>query len=535
MQRAIIRAMLKKLPIGKQTFSEIIEDNCLYVDKTAYIYELLSSGSKAHFLSRPRRFGKSLLVSTLGAIFRNKRHLFKGLWIDSSDYVWKEYPVINLDISAIEKDTSENLYKGLKSAISDIAENHSVKLDSSGGPSRMFQLLIHELAKKYGEKVVVLVDEYDDPIIKHVTRPEMAAKNREVLHDFYKIMKSEDANLRFIFLTGVSKFAKTSIFSGLNNLVNISMQEKYSALLGITQEELNSNFSEYIDLIAEKRSISRSTLLAKIKYWYNGYRFSESEIKVYNPFSTLCFFNEEKFNNFWFESGTPTYLVELIKLNSPDIEEYEGEATIIDSSLKSYDVDSIPLLPILYDTGYLTIKDFSVRNDITRYTLCYPNFEVKNSLIESLLKVYIDEKRPERANAITKVLEDAILENDLEKFFSLLKPFFASIPYEVIPVKNLNEKYFQLIFYLLMRVTSFRVNTEDRTSSGRIDLVLENDSDIYLFEFKVDSSPEAALKQIKDKKYYEKYLNIPNKQLHIIGINFNSLERNLGGYLIETL
>lgn len=344
--------MLKKLPLGKQTFSEIIEDNCLYVDKTAYIYELLSSGSKAHFLSRPRRFGKSLLVSTLGAIFRNKRHLFKGLWIDSSDYVWKEYPVINLDISAIEKDTSENLYKGLKSAISDIAENHSVKLDCSGGPSRMFQLLIHELAKKYGEKVVVLV--------------------------------------------------------------NISMQEKYSALLGITQEELNSNFAEYIDLVAEKRSISRSTLLAKIKYWYNGYRFSKSETKVYNPFSTLCFFNEGEFHNFWFKSGTPTYLVELIKLNSPDIEEYEGEVTIIDNYLKSYDVDSVPLLPILYDTGYLTIKDFSVRNDITRYTLCYPNFEVKNSLIESLLKVYIDEKRPERANAITEALEDAILENDIE-------------------------------------------------------------------------------------------------------------------------
>jgi len=526
--------MLKKLPIGKQTFSEIINDNCLYIDKTAYIYELLSSGAKAHFFSRPRRFGKSLLLSTLEAIFKNKRSLFKGLWIDSSNYVWKEYPVITLDVSAISKRTDLNLIQGFKDAILDNAEKYSLTINEAE-PERMFQLLIHELAKKYNEKVVVLVDEYDDPIIKHVTRPEMAAKNREILHDFYKIMKSEDANLRFVFLTGVSKFAKTSVFSGLNNLVNISMQEKYSTLLGITQEELHNEFSEYIDLVAKKHSISRSILLEKIKYWYNGYRFSKSETKVYNPFSTLSFFDEGEFRNFWFESGTPTYLVELIKCNSPDIEDYEGNVTITDTYLKSYDVDNVPLLPILYDTGYLTIKDSSTRNDITRYTLGYPNFEVKNSLLESLLKVYVDEKRPEKTAAITEKLEDAILSNDLDQFFVLLRSFFASIPYEVIPVKTINEKYFQLIFYLLMRVASFRVNIEDRTSFGRIDLVLENDLAIYLFEFKVDSSPEAAIQQIKEKKYSDKYLNIPNKKLHIIGINFSSLERNISEYLIETV
>ena len=289
--------MLKKLPIGKQTFSEIIEENNLYVDKTAYIYELLSSGAKAFFLSRPRRFGKSLLVSTLEAVFKNRRDLFRGLWIDSSDYVWKEYPVIKLDISAVSKRTEMSLIVGLKDIISDNAGNYSITVKDAE-PERMLQQLIRDLAAKYNEKVVVLIDEYDDLIIRHVTNTELAIKNREILHDVYKVMKTEDANLRFVFLTGVGKFARTSIFSGLNNLVNISMQDRYSALLGITPEELNSYFSEYIDLATEKLSIPRVNLLEKIKYWYNGYRFSDAEVKVYNPFSTLSLFNEAAFRNF---------------------------------------------------------------------------------------------------------------------------------------------------------------------------------------------------------------------------------------------
>jgi hypothetical protein len=536
---------LKKLPIGIQSFQDIIEKGFLYVDKTKYINNLLVSGKGAYFLSRPRRFGKSLLVSTLEAIFKNKRHLFKGLWLDSSEYVWEEFPVIKFDMSTVEKSTSERLYSGLRSAIIANAIKEGINLDENKGPSLLFQELIHALVKKYNQQVVILIDEYDDPIIKHINDPEMAGKNREVLQDFYKIMKAEDANLRFVFLTGISKFAKTSIFSGLNNLLNISMSDKYAALLGYTQEELESYFPEYISELAESHSLNAEAILNEIKFWYNGYRFSKAENKVYNPFSCLLLFEKKEFMNYWFETGTPTYLIELIKKYNYDVQDFENHIKLMQTSFEGYDIENLPLMPILYDAGYLTIKDFSVRNLMTAYSLGYPNFEVKNSLLENLLKSYTDLRKPEFASGLVFSVQDAILANDLETFFSLLKSYFASIPYDLIPKKELNEKYFQLIFYLLMRVTSFRVNTEDRTNLGRIDLMLETDTSIYLFELKVNSSAAAALEQIKEKKYYEKYLHIPvvkldsssgtaqDKVVYLIGLNLSLEERNITEYLVE--
>ena len=536
---------LKKLPIGIQSFQDIIEKGFLYVDKTKYINNLLVSGKGAYFLSRPRRFGKSLLVSTLEAIFKNKRHLFKGLWLDSSEYVWEEFPVIKFDMSTVEKSTSERLYSGLRSAIIANAIKEGINLDENKGPSLLFQELIHALVKKYNQQVVILIDEYDDPIIKHINDPEMAGKNREVLQDFYKIMKAEDANLRFVFLTGISKFAKTSIFSGLNNLLNISMSDKYAALLGYTQEELESYFPEYISELAESHSLNAEAILNEIKFWYNGYRFSKAENKVYNPFSCLLLFEKKEFMNYWFETGTPTYLIELIKKYNYDVQDFENHIKLMQTSFEGYDIENLPLMPILYDSGYLTIKDFSVRNLMTDYSLGYPNFEVKNSLLENLLKSYTDLRKPEFASGLVFSVQDAILANDLETFFSLLKSYFASIPYDLIPKKELNEKYFQLIFYLLMRVTSFRVNTEDRTNLGRIDLMLETDTSIYLFELKVNSSAAAALEQIKEKKYYEKYLHIPvvkldsssgtaqDKVVYLIGLNLSLEERNITEYLVE--
>jgi hypothetical protein len=540
---------LKKLPIGIQSFQDIIEKGFLYVDKTKYINNLLVSGKGAYFLSRPRRFGKSLLVSTLEAIFKNKRHLFKGLWLDSSEYVWEEFPVIKIDMSSVEKSTSERLYSGLRSAVIANAIREGINLDENKGPSLLFQELIQALVKKYNQQVVILIDEYDDPIIKHINDPEMAGKNREVLQDFYKIMKAEDANLRFVFLTGISKFAKTSIFSGLNNLLNISMSDKYATLLGYTQEELENYFPEYISELAESHSLSVDEILNEIKFWYNGYRFSKAENKVYNPFSCLLLFEKKEFMNYWFETGTPTYLIELIKKYNYDVQDFENHIKLMQTSFEGYDIENLPLMPILYDSGYLTIQDFSVRNLMTDYSLGYPNFEVKNSLLENLLKSYTDLRKPEFASSLVFSVQEAILANDLEKFFSLLKSYFASIPYDLIPKKELNEKYFQLIFYLLMRVTSFRVNTEDRTNLGRIDLVLESDTDVYIFELKVNSSATAALEQIKEKKYYEKYLHIPvvnldsssetaikdvpDKAVHLIGLNLSLEERNITEYLVE--
>ncbi|MFM7458701.1 MAG: AAA family ATPase, partial [bacterium] len=455
----------KKLPIGIQSFEKLINEGAVYVDKTKYIYELLKSGFGAYFLSRPRRFGKSLLVSTLEAIFKNKRSLFKGLWLDSSEYAWKEFPVIKFDMSVVPQKTDLELIVGLKDAVKDNAKNEQIVLEESDSPGRMFQSLIHALVKKYGEKVVVLIDEYDDPIIKHVTRPEMAARNREVLHDFYKIMKAEDANLRFVFLTGISKFVKTSISSGLNNLENISLLPEYSPLLGYTQDELETYFGEYISDFAEMQSLTVPAALEGVKLWYNGYRFSESEIKVYNPFSSLLFFKHKKITNYWFETGTPTYLVDLIKKKLPEIKDFEDGVRVLQRSFESYEIESLPIIPLLYDTGYLTIKDCS-KSMIQDYILAYPNLEVKSSMLDSLLLGFSEAPMEEIDNIIFSI-RDAISTSNLDDFFFVLKSYFASIPYDLIPKKNLGEKYFQLIFYLLMRVSSFRVNTEDRTNLGR--------------------------------------------------------------------
>ena len=536
---------LKKLPIGVQSFEQLIREGAVYVDKTKNIYEILKPGFGAYFLSRPRRFGKSLLVSTLEAIFKNKRHLFKGLWLDSSDYAWEEFPVIKIDMSSVSKKTNVTLNQALKEAVNDNALREGITLEDKE-PERMFQLLIHALAKKYNQQVVILIDEYDDPILKHINDPEMAGKNREVLQDFYKIMKSESGSLRFVFLTGVSKFAKTSIFSGLNNLLNISMSEKYATLLGYTQEELESYFSENISELAESHSLSVDEILNKIKFWYNGYRFSKAENKVYNPFSSLLLFETKEFVNHWFVTGTPTFLIELIKRSSVDLQSFEDLIEIPEYNLNVYDVESLPLIPIMFDAGYLTlVKQSLMGNDII-YGLSYPNYEVKNSLVSGLLNEFSEKDSGSISSELLQISR-SIINNDLEKFFSLLKSYFASIPYDLIPKKELNEKYFQLIFYLLMRVTSFRVNTEDRTNLGRIDLMLETDTSIYLFELKVNSSATAALEQIKEKKYYEKYLHIPvvksdsssetaqDKAVYLIGLNLSLEERNISEYLVESI
>ena len=536
---------LKKLPIGVQSFEQLIREGAVYVDKTKNIYEILKPGFGAYFLSRPRRFGKSLLVSTLEAIFKNKRHLFKGLWLDSSDYAWEEFPVIKIDMSSVSKKTNVTLNQALKEAVNDNALREGITLEDKE-PERMFQLLIHALAKKYNQQVVILIDEYDDPILKHINDPEMAGKNREVLQDFYKIMKSESGSLRFVFLTGVSKFAKTSIFSGLNNLLNISMSEKYATLLGYTQEELESYFSEYISELAESHSLSVDEILNKIKFWYNGYKFSKAENKVYNPFSSLLLFETKEFVNHWFVTGTPTFLIELIKRSSVDLQSFEDLIEIPEYNLNVYDVESLPLIPIMFDAGYLTlVKQSLMGNDII-YGLSYPNYEVKNSLVSGLLNEFSEKDSGSISSELLQISR-SIINNDLEKFFSLLKSYFASIPYDLIPKKELNEKYFQLIFYLLMRVTSFRVNTEDRTNLGRIYLMLETDTSIYLFELKVNSSATAALEQIKEKKYYEKYLHIPvvksdsssetaqDKVVYLIGLNLSLEERNISEYLVESI
>jgi hypothetical protein len=521
----------KDLPIGIQTFENLIQGNYIYVDKTKHLYELVKGEQGVYFLSRPRRFGKSLLVSTLSSIFKGDKELFKNLWIYDSDYTWEKHPVIKLSMANSQVGETDTMETRIKIQLNYIAEEYGIELDLKPYVDIVFTDLIHKLHQKTGMKVVVLVDEYDGPIINHINDIPKANENRDLLRNFYKVLKDEDASLRFVFLTGVSKFAKTSIFSGLNNLKILTMDQKYSALLGYTQDELEYYFQDYIKDLCTERSLSQKQAIMKIKRWYNGYRFSEAKIKVYNPFSTMLMFSELKFKNYWFATGTPTFLINLIKKENPDVENFEKEVNISEFELDSYDLESIPVVPLMFDTGYLTIKEAKCRADMTSFSLTYPNNEVKIALIHNLLAGYSEENSA-NVSSFVIALSDMILENDLESFISKLKSYFASIPYDIVPKRNLDEKYFQLIFYLLMRSTSFNVNIEDRTSDGRIDLVLEADDNIYLFELKIDSSAEAALKQIKDKKYYEKYSNIP-KKLFLIGINFDTKTRNISEYLVE--
>ncbi|NQY74741.1 MAG: AAA family ATPase [Candidatus Margulisbacteria bacterium] len=368
------------LPIGIQTFEKIVREDRVYVDKTELICKLIN-GSGAYFLSRPRRFGKSLLISTMEAIFKGKKELFKGLWIEKSDYNWDAYPVIRLDMSEMPSFSANQFVEDLKDRLLKIGHDYEVEVDVTKSLSGCFIQLIESISKE--KKAVVLIDEYDKPIIDQLKNTEVAKQNRDILKDFYGVLKSQDAHIRLIFLTGVSKFSKVSIFSGLNNLNDITMDTKYATLLGYTQEELEHYFEGWIFELGESMKMDKQTTLNEIKKWYNGYQFSKADEAVYNPFSTLLLFDKKDFLSHWFETGTPTFLIDLLKQQQygvPDIE----NAGIDESAFSSYEIDDLQVLPLLYQTGYLTIKSYDTESSL--YKLGYPNHEVKAAFSRSLLE-----------------------------------------------------------------------------------------------------------------------------------------------------
>ena len=330
---------MKNLPVGIQTFKDIINGNFLYVDKTKYIYELVKLSKGAYFISRPRRFGKSLTISTLEAIFKNEQDLFKEFWISKSDYQWQEYPIIKLDMTSVSNYTGKMLDKILNKDLNDISEKYKVKIDLTYPAKVNLKTLIHALYNKYG-KVVVLIDEYDKPILDNISNVKIADANRKMLSDFYSVIKSEDACIRFVFLTGVTKFSKVSVFSGLNNLEDLTMTDSCAAMLGYTQEELESNFSQYIDKFIDRNNINKNTLLTMIMSWYHGFKFSKNGAKVYNPFSISLFFKYQDFKNYWFESATPTFLINLIKEYNYNIYEAEN-SEVSEDNFSVFEIDRI--------------------------------------------------------------------------------------------------------------------------------------------------------------------------------------------------
>lgn len=491
--------MEQKYPIGIQDFLEVRVNNYLYIDKTESIYKVTSVG-KYNFLSRPRRFGKSLLVSTLDYLFKGRKDLFTGLFIEDKWDWSKKNPVIKISFSNIG-----HKYLGLKDAIdkrlNEIAQEFEISLTATTIDQK-FKEIIEILAKNVG-KVVVLIDEYDKPIIDYLgTDTAKAVENRDVMKAFYSILKDADPHLQFVFITGVSKFARVSIFSDLNNLLDLTIDNRMSGICGITQIELEHYFAEEL----------KEFDINQIKIWYNGYTW-DLKTRVYNPFSLLNFFIKKQFQNFWFETGTPTFLINLTKeLQLFDFD--KQETSLI--HLSTFDIENIDLIPLMFQTGYLTFKDYDEIGEI--YTLGFPNKEVKKSYLEILLDAYTSPVSGKRGIVMVNELRKLLIANDLERLQSILNTLYQSIPYTLWQKDN--EAYYHAIIHLTFNLLGIYVDSEIMLSDGRIDTLVRLEKYVYCFEFKLDVSVDEALTQIKQKGYLQPYLN-SGKECIAIGVNFS--------------
>ena len=507
---------MKPLPIGIQTFRKIVEGNYLYIDKTEYIYQLIRDPYGLYFLARPRRFGKSLLISTLAEIFAGNRTLFQSLWLYNSAYTWQTYPVIRLDFSQESIQSAAQLEYLLIEYLQEIAGSYNITLEDKPYQTQ-FRHLVRQLAAQ--NKVVILIDEYDKPILDNINNIEEAKKIRDVLKGFYTTIKSLDAYIRFVFLTGISKFSKVGVFSGLNNLQDLTLNWHYAAMLGLTQEEVEQYFDDRLETFAATTNLNKPTLLAKIKHWYNGFCFSAQCEPVYNPFSLLLLFNTHQFQNFWFESGTPTFLLKLIKSQQYDPRQIE-RLILTELGFSSYEIEDLDIIALLFQTGYLTIVNYEAKTRL--YTLYYPNYEVERAFLYYLLGTFGSVPTGMTGGHLWDLIH-ALQVGDMVQFFETLNIFFANIPYD-IHLKQ--EKYYQTIFYLIFKLIGLEITAEARTNWGRIDAVVELDDTIFLFEFKLDQSAAVALRQIQDKAYYQRYLN-QNKPLTLIGVNFSPESRQV--------
>ena len=505
---------LKPLPIGIQTFRDIINGGYLYVDKTEQIYEMIRYPKGVYFLSRPRRFGKSLLISTLEEIFQGNRDLFKGLWLYDSPYQWEKHPVIHIDFSQDYIADAASLEQSLDWLLQRIARQYDLTLLGETFTQK-FQDLITQLSQQ--NKVVILIDEYDKPIIGSLEDTAEAQRIQNVLKGFYGVIKGMDRYVRFVLLTGVSKFSKVGVFSGLNNLNDLTLHPRYHTLVGITQLELEANFGDYLTELAAIEGKSDEEMLEKVRLWYNGFCFSKRCESVYSPFSLLRLFDAYDFQNYWFETGTPTFLLNILKSRRYDLERLD-EVTVPELAFSTYEIESLEIIPLLFQTGYLTIKGYNPEN--RQFRLSYPNFEVEISFLTYLLGSYGEVEKATAVNYLYHLIT-ALHAADWEQFFRTFNTLLANINYE-LHIKQ--EKYYQTIFYLIFKLIGLEINAEVHTNHGRIDAVIETKTAVYIFEFKLDGSASEALAQIQEKSYFTRYL-LSEKELHLLGVNFNMDQR----------
>ena len=484
----------------------------MYVDKTQFVWEMAKWGGY-YFLSRPRRFGKSLLLSTLEYLHQGKKELFEGLFIESKWDWSKKNPVIKISFSNIG-----HKEKGLKEAINDCldatAKQYNISLESVHNSGK-FKELIENLAASLGS-VVILIDEYDKPIIDYLgTGTQKAIENREILKSFYSILKDADQYIKLVFITGVSKFSRVSIFSDLNNLTDLTIGADFAGVCGITQNELEDTFED------ELKTLDKNG----IKSWYNGYSWGGTN-SVYNPFSLLHFLRKKKFENFWFETGTPTFLINLVK--HQELYDFEGMKTNL-NQLNAYDLEKLQSLPLMFQTGYLTIKSEDEATGI--YTLDYPNIEVKQSFMDVLMNSYT-QNPSESGTILAHKLREILKNAELEKLQSLLNSLFKSIPYEIWQKEN--EHYYHAIIHLTFRLLGVYIESQVQTSDGRIDALVQTPNYVYAFEFKLGGKAKVALQQVKDKGYLIPYLN-QNKICICIGVNFSKEKKQVQEILWEEI
>ncbi len=523
-----------KLPIGIQDFESLRKDGYLYVDKTEHVYRLVSEG-RYYFLSRPRRFGKSLLLSTIKSLFLGKRELFKGLAIDQKeDWDWAVHPVMHLDLNTEKYDSKEKLEGKLNSFLSENEKLYGREEWENTFGIR-FEGIIKRAYEKTGQRVVILVDEYDKPLLQAIGNKELQEEYRGTLKGFYGALKSMDGCIKFAMLTGVTKFGKVSVFSDLNNLEDISLDYGYHDICGITEQELLTCFSEQIGTLAQRARMTREECIEKLRKMYDGYHFCEDAPGIYNPFSVLSTFKKQSFGSYWFETGTPTYLVELLRRHYYDLEDMATSEVTADV-LNSIDAESTNPIPVIYQSGYLTIKGYD--KEFQMYRLGFPNQEVEEGFIKYLAPFYLD-NREERSVFDIRSFTSDVREGNAEQFLSRLKSLFASAPYD--SVKGDKENHFQNMMWVVFKMMGFYSQTEYHTSDGRIDLLVETPQYRYIMEFKLDGTAEEALQQIKDKNYQLQFfgdsLTISNgwggAKTYIIGVNFSKETRTIDKWIIE--
>ena len=510
-------SVIRKFPIGIQNFESLINDCYVYVDKTALVYRMATTG-RYYFLSRPRRFGKSLLLSTIEAYLSGKKELFKGLAIEKLEQKWEEHPILHLDLNTENYKEPDSLRRRLDSTLSYWEQLYGTRAVEISLPLR-FEGIVRRACEKTGHRVVILVDEYDKPMLQAIGNETLQAEYRNLLKAFYSVLKSQDRYIKLAFLTGVTKFGKVSVFSDLNNLNDISMDYRYMDICGITDKELHENFDGDVALLGERNGLTKEECYVKLKEQYDGYHFDYDTVGLYNPFSIFNTLSKLKFSDYWFETGTPSFLVYLLKHSNYRLDRITEEQVSGDL-LNSIDSMSCNPIPVIYQSGYLTIKGYDKEFGI--YRLGFPNKEVENGFIKYLLPFYTPVTEQESSFIITSFVMD-IRQGNVDSFMQRLQSMFADTDYKIV---GKMELYFQNAMYLVFKMMGFYTDVERTTSNGRIDVVLQTKDYIYVMELKLDGSADEALRQIEEKGYALPFAK-DSRKLYKIGVNFSSEIRGI--------